>query len=224
MNSNFHFAFGIRHSALLMLPQYESFLDATPEKGVIIVEYWWQAPNRLNTKPRRANAAQELGTKTSMIFFKRVLAADKCWCGSNKSFAKCHRRDDDWTYVSLDPDRRMYSPVVLLERIFPKINFAYVRQQLRNDKRLLAMDDSDTRAEWALPAHPPIVNEIGQLVIGTIEVTPHGLRIETNSEKRLEHMTGIVTQMLGADLGKSETRRAEPQKTFNLPSAAPHKR
>ncbi len=199
-----------------MLPQYESFLDATPEKGVIIVEFWWQAPNRLQRGTRHV-AGMSIGTKTSMIFFKRVLASEKCWCGSGRAFGKCHRRDDDWTYVSLDPDRHTYSPVILLERVFPHINFAHAREHLRNDKRLLCIDYQTERAEWAIPAHPPIVNEIGQLVLGTIEITPHGLRIETNSEKRLEHLTGLVTQLLGA-LGKSETRRAEPQKTFAVPA------
>lgn len=202
-----------------MLPQYESFLDATPEKGVILVEYWWQPPNRLNGAARRNAAGLTIGAKTSMIFFKRVLASEKCWCGSGKAFGKCHRRDDDWTYVSLDPDRSTYSPIVLLERLFPKINFAHARQHLSNDKRLLCIDYTTARAEWAVPAHPPIVNDIGQLVIGTLELTERGLRIETNSEKRLEHLTGSVTQMLG-DLGKSETRRAEPQKTFAPPPAS----
>ncbi len=197
-----------------VLPEYESFLDATPEKGVIIVEYWWQAPNRLNVKPRHGSEHAVLGAKTSMIFFKRVLASDKCWCGGSKAFGKCHRRSDDWSYVSLDPDRQTYSPVILLERVFPKINFAHARQKLGDDKRLLPIENDGERAEWALPAHPPIVNDIGQLVIGTVEVTPHGLRIETNSEKRLEHLSGIIAQMLGGDLGKSETRRSEPQKTF----------
>lgn len=200
-----------------MLPQYESFLDATPEKGVIIVEYWWQTPNRLNTALHRGSNTRVLGAKTSMVFFKRVLAADKCWCGSTKAFGKCHRRDDDWTYVSLDPDRQTYSPVVLLERFFPKINFAHARRQFKSDKRLLGIDDAEERAEWALPAHPPIVNEIGQLVVGTLEVSSHGLRIETNSEKRLEHMTGIAAQLLAGNLGPNETRRAEPQKTFSVP-------
>ncbi len=199
-----------------MLPEYESFLDATPEKGVIIVEYWWQAPNRLNTK-LRPTGARMLGAKTSMIFFKRVLASDKCWCGSTKTFGKCHRRTDDWSYVSLDPDRQTYSPVVLLERVFPKINFTHVRQKFHHDKRLLPITDDDERAEWGLPAHPPIVNDIGQLIIGTLEVTPKGLRIETNSEKRLEHMTGIVTQMLGGEVGKNETRRTEPHGSFAVP-------
>lgn len=201
-----------------MLPQYESFLDATPEKGVILVEYYWQAPNRLNAAARRNPAGLTIGTKTSMIFFKRVLASEKCWCGSGKAFGKCHRRNDDWTYVSLDPDRSTYSPVVLFERIFPKINFAHARQHFANDKRLLCIDYGTARAEWAVPAHPPIVNDIGQLVIGTFEVTPRGLRIETNSEKRLEHLTGSVSGMLG-DLGKSETRRAEPGRTFAPPPA-----
>lgn len=212
----FRFAFGIFHLSL-MLPQYESFLDATPEKGVIIVEYWWQAPSRLNGGIRRNAAGIMVGAKTSMIFFQRVLASEKCWCGSGRNFGKCHRRDDDWTYVSLDPDRRTYSPVVLLERIFPKINFEHARQQFANDKRLLCVDYDVERAEWTLPAHPPLVNEIGQLILGSIEITPRGLRLETNSEKRLEHLTGSVTQLLG-DLGKSETRRAEPQKTLAVPA------
>jgi hypothetical protein len=200
-----------------MLPQYESFLDATPEKGVIMVEYWWQTPSRLNAKKARGAERETRGAKTSMIFFKRVLSADKCWCGSAKTFGKCHRRDDDWTYVSLDPDRRTYSPVVLLERIFPHINIAHVRAQLERDQRLLPLDKTSDYAEWALPAHPPIVNDIGQLIIGTLDVSTRGLRIETNSEKRVEHMTGLVAQMLGAVLGKNETRRAEPQKTFHIP-------
>lgn len=198
-----------------MLPEYESFLDATPEKGVILVEYWWQAPNRLNAKSARASGSAP-GAKTSMVFFKRVLAGEKCWCGSGRNFGKCHRRDDDWTYVSLDPDRTSYSPVVLLERIFSDINFAHARIQFKSEKRLLPIDFGDARAEWALPAHPPIVNEIGQLVIGTLEITPRGLRIETNSEKRMEHLTGVVAHMLGGDLGASETRRAEPQKKFSF--------
>lgn len=199
-----------------MLPQYESFLDATPEKGAILVEYWWQAPNRLNaSQVRGGTKTLQVGTRTSLVFFKRILAADKCWCGSGKTFGKCHRRADDWTYVALDPDRQAYSAVVLLERVFPKINFAHARSHLAHDKRLLAVDYSDMRAEWALPAHPPIVNDIGQLVIGTIDVTPRGLRLETNSEKRLDHIQGIVSQMLG-DLGPSTTRRTEPQKAFPM--------
>lgn len=201
-----------------MLPQYESFLDATPEKGVIIVEYWWQAPSRLNGGVRRSHGGVTVGAKTSMIFFKRVLASEKCWCGSGKAFGKCHRREDDWTYVSLDPDRTTYSPVVLIERTFAKINFAHARQHLANEKRLLCIDYTNERAEWAIPAHPPIVNEIGQLVIGSVEVTHNGLRLESNSEKRLEHIAGSVAQLLG-DLGKGETRRAEPQKTFAAPGA-----
>jgi len=202
-----------------LLPEYESFLDATPEKGVIIVEYWWQAPNRLHAPKKRGAVPAPHGTKTSMVFFKRILAGDKCWCGSAKTFGKCHRRSDDWTYVSLDPDRRAYSPVILVERIFPQINAAHVRAQLKRDRRLLPIEDAPDRAEWALPAHPPMVNDIGQLVIGTIKIAAHGLYLETNSEKRLEHMTGLVTQLLGAGLGASETRRAEPQKHFAAPGA-----
>src|SRR5262245_3040238 len=123
-----------------MLPQYESFLDATPEKGVILVEYWWQPPNRLNGGTRRSDAGISIGAKTSMIFFKRILVADKCWCGSGRAFGKCHRRDDDWTYVTGDPDRRAYSPVILYESLFPKVNFAHARNILGGDRRLLCVD------------------------------------------------------------------------------------
>ncbi len=158
-----------------------------------------------------------IGVRTSMIFFKRILAADKCWCGSGRPFSKCHRRDDDWTYVSLDPDRRQYSPVVLIERAFAKLNVEHARQQLASDKRLLCTDYGADRAEWSLRGLPTIVIDIGQLVIGSVEISSRGLRIETNSEKRLEHMTGAVNQLLGANLDKGETRRAEPQKTFAVP-------
>jgi SEC-C motif len=202
-----------------LIPQYESFLDATPEKGVIVVEYWWQPSNRLNMSSKRRDAGTPIGGKTSMVFFKRILASEKCWCGSGKNFAKCHRRADDWTYVTLDPDRRLNSPVVLLERSYPGINFAHARRQLAADRRLLWLDDGADRAEWALPAHPPIVNDIGQLVLGSIEITARGLRLETNSEIRLEHLDGAVRQLLGANLGTGETRRAEPQKIFTFPTS-----
>lgn len=199
-----------------MLPQYESFLDATPEKGVITVEYWWQPPSRLSAPPRQ-KTSPSIGAKTSMVFFRRILVADKCWCGSGRTFGKCHRRSDDWTYVTLDPDRQRYSPVILVERTFRGVNFAHARKRIGGDKRFLCIDNAPARAEWALPAHPPVVNDIGQLVIGSVVVTPDGLRIETNSEKRLEHLTGIVNQLLGATLDDGETRRTEPQKTFNIP-------
>ena len=86
------------------------------------------------------------------------------------------------------------------------------------DKRLLCIDYTAERAEWALPAHPPIVNDIGQLVIGAIEITPNGLRIETNSERRLEHITGSAGQLLG-DLGKSDTRAPNRKKHLPFPDA-----
>lgn len=206
----------------MMLPQYETFLDATPEKGVILVEYWWQAPTRLHAAHRRGTQAAAVGVKTSMVFFKRILASEKCWCGSGRAFGKCHRRDDDWTYVSLDPDRRSYSAVVLLERNFPGVDGPHARLKLASDRRLLPLDDEPARGEWAWPAHPPIVNELGQLVMGSIELTPRGLRLETNSERRLEHMTGAVTLLLGIDPGPSETRRADPQKAFPPPTRRRH--
>lgn len=201
-----------------MLPNFEAFLDATPEKGVIVVEYWWQASNRLNSPRTRTSHGAPIGTRTSMVFFKRILAADKCWCGSGRAFAKCHRRDDDWTYVSLDPDRRAFSPVVLLERTFAQINPVHVRERFARDQRWLCIEWEDARAAWALPAHPPIVNEIGQLVIGTVEISERGLRIETNSEKRLELLSSHVTHLLGSQIGQGETRRADPQQTFPPPT------
>lgn len=200
-----------------MIPNFEAFLDATPEKGVIVVEYWWQAPNRLNMPRARGSPDAPVGIKTSMVFFKRILAADKCWCGSGRPFSKCHRRDDDWSYVSLDPDRRAYSPVVLLERTFTQVNPLHVRQVLANDKRWLCIEWEDDRAAWALPAHPPIVNDIGQLILGSVEITKQGIRIETNSEKRLDLVTAHITHLFGQQIGKGDTRRADPQKTFHVP-------
>ena len=55
-----------------------------PDKGVIIVEYYWQR------KPLPARAPIEMGThalntrighKTSMVFFKQLRVGDRCWCG-----------------------------------------------------------------------------------------------------------------------------------------------
>lgn len=200
-----------------MIPDFQAFLDATPEKGVIVVEYWWQAPNRLNAPRAHTSDDLPVGVKTSMVFFKRVLASDKCWCGSGRPFSKCHRRNDDWTYVALDPDRRAYSPVVLLERTMNEGNPAHLRQLLSKDKRWLCTEWETERAAWALPAHPPIVNDIGQLVIGTLEIGDKHIRIETNSEKRLQLLTAHVEQLLGHPIGRSETRRTDPQKSFPPP-------
>lgn len=204
-------------SAEQPLPQFEAFLDATPEKGVIVVESWWQPPSRLHAARRRSTASFPVGAKTSMAFFKRILVADKCWCGSGRAFGRCHRRADDWTFVTLDPDRRAYSPVVLVERSFLKVNPLHARRLFAADKRWLCVAWEDTHAAWALPAHPPIVNEIGQLVIGTVQVTERLIVLETNSEKRLEHLTRQLGQLLGTDLGDGETRRADPQNIVHPP-------
>jgi hypothetical protein len=200
-----------------MVPEYESFLDATPEKGVIVVEYWWQTPNRLYAPRRKTPAPVAVGDKTSMVFFRRILVADKCWCGSGRAFGRCHRRHDDWTFVTLDPDRQAYSPVVLVERTFPSANPVHARRVFSQDRRWLAVEYEPQRAVWALPAHPPVVNDIGQMVIGTVEISSLGARVETNSEERLEHLAGQLELALGVRLGHGETRRVVPQTAFHIP-------
>ena len=118
-----------------------------------------------------------------MVFFRRIRASDECWCGSKHRFARCHRRDDDWTYVTLDPDRGAYSPVVLLSvrsasRIRPRLGMT-----LGAEKGLLPVEQSESLSAWGVPIEPPLVNEIGRLILGTIAVGQHQFQVETNSEK-----------------------------------------
>jgi hypothetical protein len=197
-----------------LFPQFETFLDAAPEKGVIVVEYWWQPPSRLNSGGRHRTASPAVGARASMVYFKRLLVGDKCWCGSRRAFGKCHRRADDWTYVSLDPDQAAYSPVVLLERSFGQVDAHATRRELAAHPELLWIEIESDRAQCVLSAQPPIVSEFGHLVIGSIEIRAHGMRIETNSDRRLDYLTRAMTELLGADMGPGETRRADPQKTF----------
>lgn len=201
-----------------MITPFESFLDATPEKGVIAVEYYWQSPSqRQDSRFKKSERAKRVADKTSMIFFRRILASDKCWCGSGRAFSRCHRRDDDWTYVTLDPDQRAYSLVVLLEHTFPHAQLAKISRKLITEKPYLHMGYNDEKVAWAFPASPRIENEIGQLVIGTLDITPRGLRLETNSEPRLDHILHELHALFGSTLGKGSTRRSDPQKTFNIP-------
>src|ERR687886_739738 len=109
-----------------MFPYPASWVDATPAKGVIVVEYYW-----------------ERGTRNSYASFKRIRAADKCWCGSKRNFARCHRRDDDWSYVALDPDQRAYSPVVLIERKYSCPDEQQVRARLEVTDAVLRLDLKD---------------------------------------------------------------------------------
>ena len=201
-----------------MITPFESFLDATPEKGVIAVEYYWQPPHdRPHSTVKKDTRSHRVADKTSMIFFRRILASDKCWCGNGRAFSRCHRRVEDWTYVTLNPDQHAYSPVVLLEHTFHHAQLAQISRNLITEKPYLHMGYDDERVAWALPAHPQVENDIGQLIIGTLEITPRGLRLETNSELRLEHILRELQTRFGNTLGKGDTRRSEPQKTFNIP-------
>ncbi len=152
-----------------------------------------------------------------MVFFKRVLAADKCWCGSRRAFSKCHRRDDDWSYVTLDPDQRAYSPVILFDRIYNGVDPARIHILLDAANQFLRIDSAEPRASWAVPAQPAIKNEIGDLIFGAIELAPTQLHLETNSEKRFDYLTSHLEALLELDSNHSETRRAEPQRSFPIP-------
>jgi SEC-C motif len=201
-----------------MLPNFESFLDATPEKGVIIVEYYWQPTPTSHPAPANRNR-EKVGVKTSMVFFKRILASDKCWCGSKRQFARCHRRADDWSYVTFDPGQQAYSPVVLLDQTFTQFDYNQVRAALDGTSDLLPIEQAAQRAVWGLALEPRVVNEIGTLILGTVELSPRELHLATNSEKRFEHLGTRVEQVLGRALGGGEIRRAEPQKAFPPPAA-----
>jgi SEC-C motif-containing protein len=199
-----------------MLPSFEAFLDATPEKGVIVVEYYWQRPNRLTTH------AAPGGARTSMVYFKRLLASDKCWCGSKRQFGRCHRRDDDWTFVTLDPDQFAYSPVVLLDHVFGRFDYDSVRSRLAESKELLQIAGESGHTVWVWSLTPPILNDIGTLVLGLLDLSPREFRLETNSEKRFGELTNRVSELLGRSVSAGKTRRAEPQP--GLPIAPKKKR
>ena len=160
-----------------------------------------------------------MGAKTSMVFFKRILASDKCWCGSKRLFARCHRRADDWSYVTFDPGQQAYSPVVLLDQTFTIFDYDQVRAALNATPDLLLIEQTAKRAVWGLALEPRVVNEIGTLILGTVELSPHELHLATNSEKRFEHLTARVERVLGRGAGGGEIRRAEPQKAFPPPAA-----
>jgi SEC-C motif-containing protein len=197
---------------------FQSFLDATPEKGVIIVEYYWQPPTTNPCASKRRGRAG--GANTSMVFFRRIRASDECWCGSKRRFSRCHRRDDDWTFVTLDPDQAAYSPVVLLERTLSQPDSARSRTILETERGLLPMEQTDFLAAWGVPIEPTIVNETGQLILGTIGISQREMHVETNSEKRFVHLMARYHDLLGAAAGNASTFRAEPQKAFPRPPSA----
>ncbi|MGB8647685.1 MAG: SEC-C domain-containing protein [Anaerolineae bacterium] len=195
-----------------MIPNFESFLEATPDQGVIIVEYYWQPPLAPSRKRGRGDTAN--GRKTSMIFFKRLRATDPCWCGSKRHFGRCHRREDDWTFVTFDSDQQSYSPVILLERTFTHSDFAGIRESLEANESLLPIESNGDHATWAIPYQPLIENEIGKLILGTVTLDKRELLLETNSEHRFDHLTGMLREWLGDSIRAAHTRRAEPQKAF----------
>ncbi len=200
-----------------MLPEFESFMDATPEKGVIMVEYYWQP--RPGTSPSPGDQDECLGFKTSTAFFKRIRTTDKCWCGSNRQFGHCHRRADDWTYVTLDPEQQSYSPVVLLDQVLVPSDYSEMRRRLDTAQGLLPIENTDGRAVFALSAQPMIENEIGALMLGTATLTPDALHLETNSEKRLSHLRDRLLTLSGQSMEAGPIRRIEPQRAFPAPRA-----
>jgi hypothetical protein len=198
---------------------FQSFLDATPERGVITVEYYWQP--RTGASPTQRSGMMA-GASTSMVFFKRILTTAECWCGSKRRFSRCHRREDDWTYVTLDPDHAAYSPVVLLERRFGNSNPERLCKIFEREPGLLAIEHTDSLTAWGVPAEPPLLNESGQLILGTIGIGQNQVHLETNSEKRFAYLLARFQDLLGDEAGDGSTLRAEPQKSFVQP--APSKR
>ncbi len=200
-----------------MLPNLQSWVEAAPEKGVIVVEYYWQPP------PGQTLAPDRSGSKTSFVYFKRMLVADKCWCGSNRQFGRCHRRSADWSYVTPDPDLRAWSPVVLIHQAFhlrddpPAV---FITEE-RSD--LLPIQMRPGRRVWAIPLRPRSENEIGIPVLGTFEIGDRELHVETNSEKRLEEIKQLLKELFGDGIEEGTVRRSEPQEAF-LPPARRKKR
>ncbi len=160
------------------------------------------------------------GSKTSLVFFKRIRTTDDCWCGSKRKFGKCHRRGDDWTYVTIDPDKDSYSPVVLLEHTFPLSNPSRLVQVLAGEPDLLSVEQTDTLSTWGVPIKPKVANEVGQLLLGTIGVNQDKLVLETNSEKRFNYLMNRA-QNYCESVGGGETIRAEPQLAFPGAAKAP---
>lgn len=189
------------------MDSFTSFLDAIPEKGVIVVEYYWQ-PRSLESHAKKGKKAS--GTKTSMVYFRPMRASDRCWCGSGRAFSRCHRRKDDWTFVTLDPGSKTYSPVVLLERTFSVPTAPHLQQILESDGTLLPVEGTESLTEWCVPIEPEIVNDTGQLVLGTVGLSRERVHLGTNSEKRFAHLTERFQELLGASAEEEATIRAAP--------------
>lgn len=198
----------------------QSFLDASPSKGVIVVEYFWQPHSCPQTAP------QAPGKRASMVSFRRILASEECWCGSRRRFARCHRRDDDWTFVTLDPGQGAHSPIVLLECTFARPNPTHIRELLNNEPGLLPFQQTDSLAEWGVPIEPTFENEFGRLILGTVGVSQDKVQIETNSEKRFAYLTDRFKGLLGGSAAIDSTIRVDPQHAFplRLPSKRSKKR
>lgn len=203
------------------MDDFQSFLEATPEKGVIVVEFFWQPSPSLST--RLTKLGNHGGGKTSLVFFRRIRTTDVCWCGSKRKFGKCHRRGDDWTYVTIDPDNGSYSPVVLLEHKFPVSNPTQMVEVLASEPDLLSIEQTDNLSIWGVPMKPTVVNEVGQLLLGTIGINQDKLVLETNSDNRFKHLMHQV-QNYGVSVCGGETIRAEPQMAFPGAVKAPRPR
>jgi hypothetical protein len=190
-----------------MIPNFEAAGDALPENGVIVVEHYWH--------PRLRATPQYPAENTSMAFFRRIRAADKCWCGSGKKFGRCHRRTDDWTFVTLDPDQRAYSPIVLCERQYPVADSEKTRAALIQGEGFAVVLDAAPQTAWSVLAVPIIENEIGRLSLGTVELDGQVLHFEANSETRFQWLSARIEQLLGGSIGAGTTHKADPQKQFH---------
>jgi hypothetical protein len=198
-------------------------MQVVPARGVIIVEYYWQRPIRplanVDGLPESG-----LGHKSSCVFFKPWKISGRCWCGSAQTFGKCHRRKDDWTYITYNPDLAAHSAVTLLDWSAEFYDLAQGQAILKADKRLLPLEHRAERSSWALPFEPAVSNGAGELILGAITVTPGQIHIETNSEPRLAYIHSHLQNILNDSIPEGRIRRVEPQTAFPSPSRREPKR
>lgn len=210
-----------RSSTSLLLPTYDPSMIVMPGRGVIIVEYYWQGP--LKSAPASIISTRgHAGHKASCVFYAPWKVSGPCWCGGSRTFGKCHRRSDDWTYISYNPDLSAHSPVTLLDWTADCTDTSFAQARLASDPRLLPIEQLAGRSAWALAFDPPVSNGGGELILGTITCTTGQLHIETNSDARLEYIKAHLYALINGSIGSGQVRRVEPQKAF--PSPVPHKR
>lgn len=94
---------------------------------------------------------------------------------------------------------------------------------LASEPDLLSIEQRDNLSIWGVPMKPTVVNEVGQLLLGTIGINQDKLVLETNSENRFKHLMDQA-QNYGESVGGGETIRAEPQMAFPGAVKAPRPR